>query len=367
MNNNRWIYLVSSNATKEYLLDILEVLSLPSGFVQHFRYRLKWLDEELRSKLPIKGEGQNCELKNSKMVICYLYQKEIKSKRKWVAVYPIRSSILMDAYKTGDSDLDIAHFYFKVEDYISYNGQDFTGVLKEIAKEKFGKTFAFLCPSFNNCLSNKKVNNSAFHNICASLPFKHLKSLKGNTTYFPLYCFIEGLKNRKGKPLVPVYDSLTRKSSYEIDEGARYSFVFSTYLIETHQSAPNFSVKLLSNEKIFSTPSEYELKASSHYDEESWTIISSLLERDIHTSISFKTELPNKIDNKESLNLYINFPVKVKRRCFYRTIDFLGDIGFAAGTGSLALKGFLPDWGLAAGGSYLIWIICKFIVKNFRG
>jgi len=63
MNNNS-IYLMSSNATKEYIIDILEVLSLPFGTVQHFRYQLKWLDNELKNKLPIKNNNQTNELKN---------------------------------------------------------------------------------------------------------------------------------------------------------------------------------------------------------------------------------------------------------------------------------------------------------------
>lgn len=376
-NNENWVYLMSSNATKEYLVDILEVLSLPYGTVHHFRYQLRWLDEELRDKLPIKDkdENKNDELKNRRVVICYLYQKKNNSEWQWIAVYPIRSGILLDAYKTGDEDFDIAHFYFKVENYISYNGQDFTTILKNvIMKEKFNKAYASLSSGFDKYLSNKKESKSVFYKICESLKPDHLKSPE-ESEYFPFYCFINGLKDKNGKYLIPQYDSHTYKSYYEIEEGERYSFEFSTYFGKDIKKLPQYEINLLSDKKIFSTPSKYTLKASSRYDEESWAIVSSLLERDTWTSISFKTMLPN-IDNKEALNLEITFPIKVIRKIYYRIIDAASDIGLAVVTGSIAFAKIIEgkcgwwdkNWAWFVLGGYVIWGICRFIrIKLWRG
>jgi len=36
-NNSRYIYLLSSNARKKYILDALETLALPFRWVQHYR------------------------------------------------------------------------------------------------------------------------------------------------------------------------------------------------------------------------------------------------------------------------------------------------------------------------------------------
>jgi hypothetical protein len=224
--NDKWLYLVSSNATKEYIMDILEALSMPFGSVQHFRYRLKWIDKELRNEIPLEGNSLTGKLKNRRVVICYLYQEKRDSEWEWIAAYPIRSGILMDAYKTGDSDGDVSHFYFKVDNYISYDKQgftndkqDFTKILRGIAGKKWNIAYAFLCVALDDTyIADKEDSKSAFHKICNSLSLEHLKSPEGKE-YFPIYCFIDGLKNRKGKILEPKYDPIAHKSFYEIKEG----------------------------------------------------------------------------------------------------------------------------------------------------
>ena len=367
INNDNWLYLMSSNATKEYILDILEVLAMPSGYVQHFRYQLRWLDEELRSKLPVEGQNQTSELKDRTVVICYLYQVKSDSGWEWVAVYPIRLGILMDAYRTGDKDEDVSHFYFKVNNYISYKGQDFTKKFKTC--EKWGKFYAFLDTILNDThMANGKNSKSAFHTICNSLPFEYLKSPEGNE-YFPIYCFVDGLKDKKGEILVPKYDSLTHKSFHEIAEGGYYSFVFSTYFPQ-EPPPPQYKIELVSDKNVFSTPDKYELKASSRYDEESWAIVSRILERDIWTCLSFKTQLLDEIDNKEPLNIYLKFPIRIKRKILYRVIDVASDISLVIGTGAIALGAGLGGnkwWHWPAIFGYSAFVICKIIIKFWRG
>ncbi|MEG8946404.1 hypothetical protein [Rosettibacter firmus] len=367
--DNDCIYLMSSNATKEYITDIFEVLSLPSEIVMHFRYQIRWLDENLKAILPIKNKSQASELKNKKVVICYLYQEKQDSGWEWIIVYPIRTGVLTHAYKSGDKNEDVAHFYFKVNNYIRYGEQDFTRVLKEIACEKWGKAYALIGSMLDNTyIAYKGDSKSAFIQICNSLNSLHLRSPEGNE-YFPMFCFMEGFKDKKGKILLPEYDPLTLKSFYKLTEGEYYSFGFSTYFT---LKPPQYVVKLLSDEKIFSTPPVYELKASSRYDEESYTIISSILERDAWTSFSFKTELPDRIDNKESLNIHFEFPIKVERKILYRIFDVLSDVGFGVGTAAIALKAAFPPsemtwWYWPAISGYSLWAIIKITIKFWRG
>lgn len=365
-NNLKWVYLTSSNASKEYILDILETLSLPFGGVQHFRYQLKWIDDNLRKKLPKKGESGKDELKSIKVVVCYLYQERKESQWSWIGYYPIRVGTLMDAYKTGDENEDVAHFYFKVDNYISYDRQNFIETIRKFAENNFEKKYAFFGESPN--LTNREEARSAFHKICESINLDHFKSPEGKR-YFPLFCFIDGLKDEEGKILTPEYHSFSHKSFYKLIEGNPYAFEFMTYS-PTKQKLPKFTIKLVSEERIFSTPSVYELKGSSRYDEESWTVISCLLERDIWTVISFKVELINTIDDWEPLNTNITFPIKVIRKISYRIIDTLSDIGFGVGTGSIALSKMLEKWAwwywpVIIG--YAVWAISKLIVKLWRG
>lgn len=365
---SKYIYTMSSNASIKYIRNIMETLSLPSGYVNHFRYQLKWVDPDLRNIIPRKDKKMNKKLRNIKAIMSYLYQKKIRDEWKWNTIFPFRSGTLIDAYKTGDEDTDIIHLYIKIDRYILYEKQvQFTNMVCEKLGNKFNKYYASCgLPFEEKYIASIENSKSAFNKICEFLDFEHFKSPEGKE-YYPIFCFIEGLKDRKSKSIQPEYDPISYKSYYEIGEASRYSFGLSTYF---PQKPPEFIIKLLTDEKIFSTPSKYELRVASRYDEESYNIISSILERDIWTAISIKTELLNNINDKEPLNLLINFPVKVKRIIYYRIIDVLSDIGFGVGTGSLALKAALPKitwwlWPFFIG--YVLWIIFKLIIKTWRG
>ena len=372
------IYLLSSNASKEYILDALEVLSLPFGMVQHFRYQLKWLDKNLKTQLPLKEDTRERNLKRYKVVICYLCQKKEKNNSwKWIEIYPIRTATLVDAYKTGRSNEDIAHFYFKVDKYIRY--KNIVNLVAEMKKwSSWDKFYAFFGKNINNhILVTERESYSSFIEICESFKKGHFKDCTENVEYYPLFCFIDGLKTDKDR-LSFKYDPLSHKSYYEISEGSIYSFEFRTYFPE---KPPGFLITLRSDKKLFSTPSKYEFKISSRYSDESCMLIPRLLERDIFSIISFETQLEKKnIDkNKEPLSLNINFQIKVTRKLRYRVIDALSDIGFGIGTGAIALKAasvsspnipyilrlFSSWWTIV--GAYALWIICKFIIKLWRG
>lgn len=401
MSNDKWIYLMSSNARKDYILDILKVLSLPYGVVQHFRYQLKWIDKDIREILLKKGHGLNDKLKDISIVVCYLYQEEKNATRDWLHIYPIRIGKLVTAYKTGNTDNDIAYFYFELTNYFEYHDREklFEIVKKTIGDKWSSENFAFLNTSIENqYIANVTKSKTAFHAICDSFNFEqHFKSPTGEKTYYPIFCFIDGFKyypwfyhlldwlkencptlsffikrNKfSGKVLKPKYDPLSQKSFYEIWECNQYLFEYSMCF---PIMPPNFDIRLFSDNKIFSTPSEYKLNVSSRYNEESWTLISSLLERNVWTIISFKTELP--VDNdKEPLNIVIDFPIKVKRKILYRIFDILSDIGFAMGTGAIALAKVIENkymwwdnhwvWFVIVG--YSIFVFFKFIIKFWRG
>ena len=71
------LYLVSSSSSSEYVSDCLEALALPRGMIQHFRYRLRYIDEHLREKLPKENGQLPHDLRDLPVVVVYL----IRSKR----------------------------------------------------------------------------------------------------------------------------------------------------------------------------------------------------------------------------------------------------------------------------------------------
>ena len=372
------LFLLSSNASKEYITDILETLSLPQGSIQYFRYQLKWLHKKIRRLLPEDIDKEWAKSDMEKIIICYLYQKKIdKTHGQWEAVYPIRFGTLVKAYKTGKNDYDIAHFYFRVENYVSeckniidkINIPDIKNPGQYLEGEGIVDKILVFTNNLDLKIAKKEETKSSFHKICQSIRMEHLKSPSGNVQYFPFFTAINGIRNKKNKFLTLKCDKTSMKSFYLLSVGERYSFTFSVYF---PQKPPEYLIILSSDEKIFSTPSNYELKLDSKYHEESWNLVSSLLERDVWTTLSFKAELKSTDRSKEPLNINMDFLIKVTRKRMYRIIDALSDIGFGIGTGAIALKAaFGADkmtwwyWPTVLG--YATWLICKLIIKLWRG
>jgi len=379
------LFLLSSNASTEYMKDILETLSLPFGSIQYFRYQLKWLHDDIRNLLPKDPDKEWNKCGKEKVIICYLYQKKIDENRgKWEAIYPIRFGTLVKVYKTGENDYDIAHFYFRVENYISECKNIIDEIhlpdIKEPGQYLEGEGIADKILVFRGDLpfkrAKKEESKSAFHKICQSIKIEHLKSPNGSMQYFPFFTAINGIRNKKNEFLNIGYDKTTMKSFYSLREGERYSFTFSIYF---PQKPPEYLITLSSDEKLFATPSKYELKLDSKYHEESWNLISSLLEKDVWTMLSFKAELKYADSNKEPLNISMDFLIKVTRKWTYRVIDAISDIGFGIGTGAIALKAasmsfskipfcvkiFSSWWTIFV--SYILWVVCKLIIKLWRG
>jgi hypothetical protein len=113
-------HLRDSSANREYVMDCVEALALPRGMVQHFRYRLKYIDEELESLVPAEGGPLPEALQDLPVVVVYTFQ--VQTAGKWNPdekitggpYIPVRCGRLLRAFKDGE----IAHFFFEVTDYI---------------------------------------------------------------------------------------------------------------------------------------------------------------------------------------------------------------------------------------------------------
>lgn len=372
-NNQKSLYLMSSNASEEYIQDTLETLALPSDAVHHFRYQLKWVDKNLKNKLRVKGEEKDSLFKNMHVIVSYLYQnynETDKEKWKWNEIFPLRTGILMDAYKTGnEDDVDVAHFYFIIKNYFYYKNQDFTEIMKKNAKQNFGKDYAFLnYPFYEKDIASKKDNKSALHKICQSDIFKKFITAKDKIEYYPLSYFIDNLKDANGNVIEPKYNLNCNKSFYELKEGDCYYLDLATHY---PKEPKKFKIELAFDENIISIP-DNKLEIKSPYNEESFMFASSLLKKDVLTFIRIKTEIEKKLKNNHILNLDITLPIKIKRKMQYRWIDAISEIGFGIGTGLIALSAVLGDkwkvyyWKYVIF-SYLVWIFCKFIIKLWRG
>jgi hypothetical protein len=355
---------MSSNATEKYAVDALMALSSPTGFVHHLRYQLRLLDQDLRNMLKPKGEPVVDTLQDIRTVLCYLYQIRRSDRWDWISVYPFRLGVLVDAYKTGNNDNDIAHLYIRVDNYVLYSDLDYNQTIRDMIGEKYGTCYASLGSVLNaNYIAKRGESKQAFHRICESLKIEHFRS-RANEDYYPVFSFVEGFRDENGKVQELKYDRSTYKAYYEIREGSRYAFDFGIYFPE---QPPEFTMSLKSDDKVFATPDQYTTKVLSRYDEESWLLVSRLVDSDIWTAVSFDSHL--NIGNKIPLNLSLTFPVLVKQKIIYGLLEVLSDLGFAVGTASLALSKFFETWTWwywPVGIGYGLWFVFRLVIKLRR-
>jgi hypothetical protein len=96
-------------------------------------------------------------------------------------------------------------------------------------------------------------------------------------------------------------------------------------------------------------------------------LVSRLVENDVWTALSFESHLD--IGDKIPLNLGFTFPVLIKRKIIYGILEVFGDLGFAAGTASLALSKVFETWTWwlwPVGVGYGLWFISRLAIKIRR-
>ena len=387
---NKAIYLFSSNASKEYLLDVLETLALPRGSIQHFRYQSKWLDPDLSKKIPIKSQTPTptSQLRRAEVVVCYLYQQEDSEKKKWLwkSIYPIRRGELMYCYKTGDKETDIVHFYFKVTDYYAYDpaNRDLSTTFKAAVEEAIGKNerptehlYASLGGELKVPLSESSLDESAIYSLAKTLDPEHLKTpaVENSKRYFPVFYFIKGLfDTQDGQTLLePLYDEVTHKSFYKLKESMRYVLEIS-YFSPGESPGPNSRILFESIPEHFISSHEKVLNVASRYDEESWLVFPrSLDEKEVWSVLEFKSDIKVPEGSKsEPLNIVRQFDVLINRRPFWRklfaVLDTFGDAGLAVGTSAITIWSITKDsiWILPAIGGFSAWAILKILVRLWK-
>lgn len=118
MGGTDCLYLISSSSTREYVRDCLEVLALPDGSVQHFRYRVNHLDPAVAAIIPDKPGSLGPPYIGMSVVPVFLSVSR-SADGTWASgnkYVPLRFGTLLDAFRDGN----IAHFFFQVGRYIEY-------------------------------------------------------------------------------------------------------------------------------------------------------------------------------------------------------------------------------------------------------
>lgn len=384
------VYLLSSNAEAEYIRDIVETIGTPTGYVHHFRYKLKYIHRALRKLLPLAEETGKNVLVGSNVVAIYLRQKQVAPGRdQWVGSMPTRQGILRRCYRTGDSDNSIAHFYFEVRESLlwSDSSQD---PLRNIFGASFEHDYALI--SFEPISHQFSIHKTSeiFESQCEALavvgfPYDRYDRKTDTTKTIdyipPLIVLVEGIFKRKvfGRQdeLKLDYARLSMKSYYHLTEGGYYFLRLRTYNCEHHQP---YQLKARVVKELFVTPEEYTLAVNSSYDGECWEFIPSFVQQKTCGLLKISTESQknnNALLAIPSLDGTLLLPFRLNRRGAVIWMDTASDLLFALGPVYLAatklLEGIDPkpflisQWPYILLGIYIPWFVLKLVRRGLRG
>lgn len=325
------VYLVSSSASREYVLDCVEALALPRGMVQHFRYRRKYLAKNLAGLLR-QGPNRLCaDLKDLPVVVVYLYQAQRgghwNPEEKGDRYSPLRCGRLIDAFFDGE----VAHFYFEVNDYVKPPDrrrpkrveQPVWAARKSLndkiqfqSKEVKGKAiFYYACLGPDLSLAATGLSDtSAFQRFVddayrrSEWRTRSSGSAPLDVTYDVVFVQVDGLFLERGHRLVRMVPSLTALqwnpfAEYKLDAGKIYHIKVVTHLFARFAAElpgqGNATLSLQFDPDIIKPAGPTSFRISSTYDLHYWPIVAAC-ENDQRTTLKIACETSGSANGSES-------------------------------------------------------------------
>ena len=294
----RCLYLVSSSASREYVADCLEALALPRGMIMHFRYRLRYVDDDVVNGLPEEGAKLGPDLHNLSVVVVYVCQTQtagiwapIEAEDRGGSYLPLRCGRLVHAFKDGV----IAHFFFEVTGYVKEDDESSNRKLlnkkvtfrRKDADSKVRTKYAHLSDdlNFDSPLTD---DTKAFQSILDNAYWpnewrtRSLGSAPLDVTYdivsFRISGLFQKIENRlrllSPKPQVigsNVY------AAYQLEVGGAYHLRLATHLpYRAPASLPGqgqVALKLEFNADLIQRVGTTRLRLNSFYDLEYWSFL----------------------------------------------------------------------------------------------
>lgn len=294
------LYLVSSSASREYVVDCLEALALPRKMVHHFRYLVRYIDERLHASLPRVPGRLPRVLQNLPVVVVYLYQEQTAGAWKPAGAsneeggyLPLRCGRLLDAFLDGE----VAHFYFEVTDYVKPTVRKISARAVVSSEVQFRITHSKKSgPSFAHLAKDLRLGAPATRDAFAFQKFvmdaykrnewrtRSLGSAPLDVTYDIVFVRIGGMfreQDNRLVPLKPVIRPLAGNptSEYELEFGVTYHIQVATHL-PTRLAAElpgqgNAILRLVFDPNVFKPAGPTGFRISSTYDLHHWSIVAT--------------------------------------------------------------------------------------------
>lgn len=234
------IFVFSSGSRALYKKEIYNTLAYPSGFVMHFRYRLKWVSNEIKNNFPLEGRD---------LIVIAAIIIENPSKNIEYKFMPLRKGKIIYSIIDGNT----LHLYFELSDNWILYDEDLE---KDLA---FYDTIINKGENLSNDLAVTFGDSSQFlyskdSSAWVSLLERIVKFSQYDVSVFYRLNYISELP--KGKILeLKEFDKLTK--GYILKKGKNYIIDFS---YDFGQNPPelgqNAFFKLKSNEFLKIVPNE---------------------------------------------------------------------------------------------------------------
>jgi hypothetical protein len=353
------VVLTSSNGSRKYVTDAFEIVSLPTGWVAHFRYELKLVEESLAGALPDTRGATNNPVRGLRVMTAYVFQtRNVKDPRTFdpIAVHPMRYARIVDAYKTGVGDRDVAHFYFKLEEYWvpgAATSPEIDQVMAMLASRRYAGQIAPVTAS------GREGETAAFA-VISAIPDAHLThqptaDATDVRQYYPWLLYIRGIQKHKGwwrRNPTPQFDDGAQSSTYKLTERHEYLLNFSFHVpasIGSNFGEPQAgsTIQLTYDKSAFASEADRSLGVESRYDEQLWLVIPATTDRSAQRELLLSTALkvasPDRVD---PIDLSFTIPVaigqNILRRLVFIGFGILGDVSFAIATIIVALAKSAP-------------------------
>ncbi|WP_299839913.1 hypothetical protein [uncultured Tenacibaculum sp.] len=277
----------SSDSRTLYKADIYKVLSMPKGFIIHFRYKLKYVEELISNDIKT--------FLNQDVIIFYTITKNVEKETN----IPIRKAKLVRVDISEDTGL--FHAYMELEDFVNV----------ELKEEKPTDKFFV-----NSDLKIINQDNKWFDKI------EKVKNSFGDMLFY----YIKDITTYKGKTIKATQRNDRKSSTFKLKHGEKYFIELAIGNPKETDSKLKFESS--SDDITANIPNPMEITAQ--YDDKSIPIyIKTLDVSNASSFISFNpTNSDDNVNTEYNLNIEIVKELGWKKPFFFGLLTLLTLIGF---------------------------------------
>lgn len=279
------IAFFSSDFRQLYKSDVYRSLALPKGYIIHFRYQKKYIEEQLLEEILTDIGHSNSKIINQEGIIFFTSgtDPEISEQNKTSKNTSIRQVKILK-YECGENT-DLIHFYLELGDFVNFK---LTNV--DEGPVKF--------------VSRIDVNQTMIKCIWADRVEEIKESFIG-----ALFVNVASINDSKGQNINPRFNDNSGNSYYELIDDKEYSIKLSFYDVSNGNNAIKLEVK---NDRIIALETPGEIRIQAPMDDRSLNLTTIAL--DVSKSTAYLRLITSYMEKEKNVPLEMALQLNVKRQ-----------------------------------------------------